>query len=863
MELADLRAALVDRARGAVLICGPAGVGKTRLANEFLALAKAEGRACGRATASAAAAQFPLGALAHLLPPGVGGKRSDAVALFESVLPAFRGATTDPFVLFADDLHLLDCTSLTLLTQLVGAGAVFLVGTVRTGEPIHEALSALWRGDRALRVDLTELTAAGVEELLSAVLGGPVEARTGADVFAVGRGNPLFVRELILGAVHGGRLIPEHGVWRLTGPLVSTPPLAELVETHLGAVEPAERSILELIAVVGPVGLAELAEIVSMDLLERLERNGLVNVVADGRRHEVILAHPLYAEVLRGQLPLLTRRRLLLEHADRVKRSGARRPGDLLRVATWQLDAVGTADPELLMAATRLARYGHDFTSVRRLATAALAQQHIVECQLLLGEALYELGQFAEAEVVLSEAQAAATDEDDLVAIVATRVRNLTWGLLDPDQALRVSHTARSTIRSRDGTHELLSIEARVQVYSGRPADAMNALAPLMDATAPRTVVLAAVPHAMALVQLGQCERGAAVARQGYLDHARLGEALAMIHPSTHLVIEVHALAEAGRLTEAVERASAGRALAARDRSTIGQIWFAYHLGRCALLAGRPTTACRWFAEAVALCRDNDYLWPCRLVLAGLATAGAMRGDAGSAQRALTEADDLGDIGYLRYEQDLGRAWAAAAGGDVTTARRLLRAAADEASARSCHASEAWLLHDLARLGDPRGVQDRLADLAARGEGQLVIAYAAHASALAADDPGGLCAAADQFEQLGAQLYAAEAAFSAGRAYRRRGQLRDATNADRRAATLASGCEDAKTPGLRNPATTAPLTRRESEVATLAATGATSKQIALTLHLSARTVDNHLQSAFAKLGVTRRTDLAAALASAP
>ncbi|MFL6141470.1 MAG: helix-turn-helix transcriptional regulator [Labedaea sp.] len=63
---------------------------------------------------------------------------------------------------------------------------------------------------------------------------------------------------------------------------------------------------------------------------------------------------------------------------------------------------------------------------------------------------------------------------------------------------------------------------------------------------------------------------------------------------------------------------------------------------------------------------------------------------------------------------------------------------------------------------------------------------------------------------------------------------------------------------LRSTATV-PLTRRESEVAVLAAGGATSKEIAITLHLSARTVDNHLHSVYAKLGVTRRTDLPAAL----
>lgn len=57
------------------------------------------------------------------------------------------------------------------------------------------------------------------------------------------------------------------------------------------------------------------------------------------------------------------------------------------------------------------------------------------------------------------------------------------------------------------------------------------------------------------------------------------------------------------------------------------------------------------------------------------------------------------------------------------------------------------------------------------------------------------------------------------------------------------------------------LTHQELEIATLAASGLTNKQIAERLYLSHRTVSSHLYKLFPKLGVTSRADLRAALPS--
>ena len=59
------------------------------------------------------------------------------------------------------------------------------------------------------------------------------------------------------------------------------------------------------------------------------------------------------------------------------------------------------------------------------------------------------------------------------------------------------------------------------------------------------------------------------------------------------------------------------------------------------------------------------------------------------------------------------------------------------------------------------------------------------------------------------------------------------------------------------------LTNRERQVAKLAAEGAKSREIADQLYLSPRTVENHLQRVYTKLGVNGRDALAPALRTLP
>ena len=157
-ELDVVARALTDRFCHGVCVFGGAGVGKTRLAEECLEAAQLAGHPVGRATATLSARQVPLGAFAHLLAYGQADGGRDVVARFAAVVASVRErAGASRFVLFVDDLPLLDETSAVLVQSLLDAGDTFLLATARSEHAAGGGLPEVARGDRIRRIDLERL----------------------------------------------------------------------------------------------------------------------------------------------------------------------------------------------------------------------------------------------------------------------------------------------------------------------------------------------------------------------------------------------------------------------------------------------------------------------------------------------------------------------------------------------------------------------------------------------------------------------------------------------------------------------------------------------------------------------------------
>ena len=861
--IADL---VAGREGGGVVLSGDAGAGKTRLARDALARAGAQGAVTRWAVGTAAAADIPLGAVAHLVAlPERGPLPSPFVLLRHAAERLVADAGGHPLVVGVDDAHLLDPLSATLVQQLALTGAARLVLTVRAGQPVCDTLVSLWKDEIVGRLDVPALSRPHLARLVETVLGGPVESVSLAHLWDVTRGNPLFVRLLVEGELETGRLLEVAGVWRWRGTLAAGSALTEVVEARLAGLDPGARDVLEHLAFGEPLGVALVEELVGPGALGGLEQRRLVSTEASAGRFEARLAHPLYGEVLRSRATRTRRRQISGALADAIASCGIRREGDVLKVAVLRVDSDGPADPVLLTRATALAIGLLDMGLAERLGRAAIAAGAGLEARLVVSTAISFQGRPEEAKEELERTAALVQSDEDRARVTIMRAANLFWSLRRPSEGERVLREAEhAAVSAGPGSLELRGLQAAFAYHLARPREAVETGEEVLASPEASDMALAwaAAAAACAWARLGNGDRAAEVADLGNeavrrAPHASVLEgALAWGEIMADLLV-----GQLDRAAETAVRFQARSLLAApSDVSPLGALF----IGIAALSRGRVVTASGWLREGLAALSGQDAAgWEWFAHIHAIQAHG-MAGGAVEARRALEESAATRHPSMVVYEADylLALAWVAAAEGVLGEACSHARAAADLAAAQGVAAVEVHAWHTLVRMGGITEAVEAAAHLGALAgvvQGPFVLVAADHAVATADSDGAALDRAAAAFEAMGADLLAADAFAHATAAHRDAGRRAAANASGARVRALVERCEGARTPAIAAADLPLPISGREREVALLAARGLSNRQIAERLVVSVRTVESHLYQASAKLGVAGREGLAEAL----
>jgi DNA-binding CsgD family transcriptional regulator len=844
--LRSIAAAYREAGVSGVVIVGDIGVGKTRLAREALARLAAPGRRVEWVTATRSAAAIPLGAVSHLLPAD--SPNDDGLAAF---LHAARHFTTNDggrrIVLAVDDAHLLDDPSAALVHYLVVRRLAYVLVTVRSGADTPDAVAALWRQNLTTWLDLGPLGSRAVDEIVDHALDGVLDAVSRRELHRICAGNPLLLRELLQAGTETSVLREQAGLWRWTGGMPVTTRLTEVVAARLDTVPDDVSDALEVIACGEPLPLDLLDRLVGQDVAVAAERSGLMVSEQSGRRVLVRLAHPLYAEIIRARLAPARVRRVWERIAAVMAHTPMRRRDDYLLAGLAHLRAQRRTDPDLLLSAARRAYARIDLGLAEALARAAQEAGGGWHADQLLAEALGRNGRYTEAARVLS--QPPAGDDVEHARWAVTRARVLYWGFDQASEAERIL----VGVAGRPGQGSADAMRSWILLFDGRCQDSIRVAEAVLDrgGAEPDTIVPAAAAAAMAASLLGRFdyaqtmyERGTDAVRR--LPEPPWGTTLLGIAECMRYLFSGSAN-NAWLLADGRFQATAHNAT-----GTVAGIW-AVHRGIVAKCQGNLDLAAVALREAAVLLDDSDAYHLLRMCFAELAAVAALSGDAADATGWLDRADNRpGEAGCL-YQPwiETNRTWVKAAT-DLPEAAEQARHAAALARDSQQPTLEMIALYDAARVGDADAVRHRLTNLSNVVEGPLSPAIAEAANALADGDGDALDHATTAFASFGYRLHAAETATAAVRAHRHAGEQRRAIRSQEQATALIDACPKANTPLLNLADPLAGLTHREREIVRLAAAGQSGPEIARTLHLSTRTVNNHLGRAYAKLGISGR-----------
>ncbi len=880
------------RSSSVVVVCGEAGIGKSRLVREFAAAAQRAGARVVTATAREYAnapygtlveALEALGAHAHVLaeqrPRGDGaderGRRYSETA---AQLEEFARNSPGGLAIVFEDVHWADGGTLEVLRFLAPRFAqhhVTFVATYRSdvldADPVRAGAIAALERDAAHVIALEPLAGEQIERLLRSILRDAARTLSPtalAELRELADGRPLFAEELLRGVLER---IDRDGDARA---LVPTS-IRATVRERFGSLAPEERDVLVHAAVVGrrfsARFLMSLAGLEATLVFRALRRARDLQLVVEQRSDDgdaFAFRHALTREVVYGEMLRAETREL---HA-RVAAALAREP--VLDVAAIAEHAYRARDAEHALAwgeragdeALALYAYadaGRHFERCIEFATLAADLERLAR---KAAEAFYAGGDLERTTrwltAAIGDGGVAARPE---IAPLAIRRARVLWELGRYDESIVDLRRLAAEMTEPGPRVEALVMLAGLLIPRGRFEEALEQLrlaAPAIGDAEPRLVTLyhSTLGYVHGLMgDAAQARAHFALAIAGAREQGDDNVLLRMLNNNGNVELA------AGTVAAARQLYADALTIAERTKNfPVAVAWLAQNAALAALVGGDLAEArsrlklSRSIAHDVAISRR----WVTALTLRIATLAGeeraAERADAErELESALADADEQGSAG-------LGGALAF----DAIAEHRPADAAAFVRRALAVVArpdAPYWVLNAATRIGEPAD-RDRaraaLTLLAARegalgARGLLALADARRHLGSRRREDAAACAraAAEAFRGAGWLIEEAEALELAGR-------VAEALALLRRAGALGEVrrlTETAPAPSRRRG--DAGLTAREREIVGLLVAGRTARGIADELVISERTVETHVAAAYRKLGVSNRQELAAILAA--
>jgi DNA-binding CsgD family transcriptional regulator len=795
----------------------------------------------------------------------------DSRAIALGLLNAVRAlAAREPVLIALDDIQWLDpasASAIAFAARRLAREPILFVVTRRPGAA-SDIERAFERGDLQ-RLDLGPLSLGAVRRLLSARLELSVPRHLLRRIVASTLGNPLFALEL-------GRVVVERGM-PAPGQQLAVPDTVEaLLGTRAERLPAPVRRLLLAVALSADLSTAQLATLADAAAVDDALDAGVL--VLEGDR--VRAAHPLLAAVEQKRSGIRERRALHLELSRLAS-------DEALRARHRALAAEGP-DEELAAAVAGAAAR----------ASARGARQEAVELaehalrlspseSAVRSDRLLELAQYLDAAGQLRRVTALLGPEVDRLSPGPTRARAhllLASDLSHVDQFERHLDQAyeeserdsmlRATVLATKAAGIVVGLVERIGAAESWAHEAVSL-----------SRAAAGAPDPAALEALGWTR---ILTGRGLDDLKELfGDDLDASLELFHSLERVDGIRRAfhGEVDEAREIFT--RLLELADER--GEEWsfYTFRLQLCELelRAGYWEAAAQLLDEWEPSPDEGITSEPayarCRALLA------AGRGFVDEAERLSAEATIRSEAAGVRWDQLealRARGIAALLAGEPTRAAAGLRTVwaharregVDDPGAFPVAPDLVEALVEVGELDEAKAAANRLRELSERQKHPWGLATARRCDALVGlaagyDEraAGELERAAADYEALGLRFDRARSLLVLGRAQRRhrkwgaaRRSLEQAIDAFEEIGSVGwagQACSELSRVGARRPRPAGELTPSEARAAELAAEGLANKEIAQTLFVSVRTVEEHLSNVYAKLGVRSRTQLASRL----